>query len=367
MFGETSAAGPQTRYRLTWARLAFPKRCVVGKVPTRFYPTEAPLQTDQETRASGSWRLTIFTEEERLALYGLPDFDDFQRAEFLAFTEAERAVADKRKGQLERLHCLLQLGYFKAKHAFFDLARDAVPAEDIAFLADRYFPDLPAASFGLQTLRRRERDAQRAEIVRLFGFRLWSEADRAALVEAATELARRDVTPSFIGLELLGALKDRKIVRPGYTTLQSVISTALTVERKRLDLLVETALDAQTVKALRDLLVREGTLTELAALAELKKDARNFGHKMMTAERLKRATLAPLYQAAKSLLPTFGISQQNITRYADLALFYTIYDLRRMRAAQAHLYRPICTCCATRGSAFASSATTSSMPSTITC
>ena len=296
------------------------------------------MQTDQETRASGSWRLTIFTEEERLALYGLPDFDDFQRAEFLAFTEAERAVADKRKGQVERLHCLLQLGYFKAKHAFFDLARDAVPAEDIAFLADRYFPDLPAASFGLQILRRRERDAQRAEIARLFGFRLWSEADRAALVEAATELARRDVTPSFIGLELLGALKDRKIVRPGYTTLQSVISAALTVERKRLDLLVEAALDAQTVKALRDLLVREGTLTELAALAELKKDARNFGHKMMTAERLKRATLAPLYQAAKSLLPTFGVSQQNITRYADLALFYTIYDLRRMRAAQAHLY-----------------------------
>ncbi len=146
------------------------------------------------------------------------------------------------------------------------------------------------------------------------------------------------MTPSFVGLELLGVLKDRKIVRPGYTTLQSVISTALTVERKRLDLLVETALDAQTVKALRDLLVREGTLAELAALAELKKDARNFGHKMMTAERLKRATLAPLYQAAKSLLPTLGISQQNITRYADLALAYTIYDLRRMRPVQAHLY-----------------------------
>ncbi len=280
------------------------------------------MQFDQKTRASGDWRLTIFTAEERLALYGLPDFDDFQRAEFLAFTEAERAVADKHKGQVERLHCLLQLGYFKAKHAFFDLARDAVPAEDIAFLAGRYFPDIPAASVSLQALRRRERDVQRAEIARLFGFRLWSAADRAALVEAATKLSRRDVTPSFIGLELLGVLKDRKIVRPGYTTLQSVISTALTVERKRLDLLVETALDAQTVKALRDLLVREGTLAELAALAELKKDARNFGHKMMTAERLKRATLAPLYQAAKSLLPTLGISQQNITRYADLALVF---------------------------------------------
>lgn len=293
---------------------------------------------DQQTRTAGSRRLTIFTEEERLALYSLPDFNDFQRAEFLAFTGAELALADRRRGPVDRLHCLLQLGYFKAKHAFFDLATETVPAEDITFLADRYFPDTTIASVGIQRLRRRERDAQRAEIARVFGFRLWSETDRPALVEAATELARRDVTPSFIGLELLGILKDRKIVRPGYTTLQSVISTALTVERKHLDLLVETALDAQTVKALRDLLVREGTLIELAALAGLKKDARNFGYKMMTAERLKRATLAPVYQTAKSLLPTLGISQQNISRYADLALVYTIYDLRRMRPAQAHLY-----------------------------
>ena len=210
-----------------------------------------------------------------------------------------------------------------------------MPAEDIGFVAERYFPDIGVA---LRPLRSSELYAQRAEIARLFGFGLWSEGDRPALVEAATELARRDVTPSFLGLQLLAVLRDRKIVRPGYTTLQSVISTSLTAERKRLDHLVEAALDAQTVKALRDLLVRTETLPELAALAEIKKDASNFRYKIMTVERQKRATLAPLYQAAKALLPTLGISQQNIQRYADLALSYTIYDLRRMRPAQAHLY-----------------------------
>ena len=286
-------------------------------------------------RADSSKRLTIFTEAEKLALYGLPDFDDFQRAEFFAFSEEELALADRRRGDFERLHCLLQLGYFKAKHAFFDLTTDIVPAEDIGFVAERYFPDIGVA---LRPLRSSELYAQRAEIARLFGFGLWSEGDRPALVEAATELARRDVTPSFLGLELLAVLRDRKIVRPGYTTLQSVISTSLTAERKRLDHLVEAALDAQTVKALRDLLVRTETLPELAALAEIKKDASNFRYKIMTVERQKRATLAPLYQAAKALLPTLGISQQNIQRYADLALSYTIYDLRRMRPAQAHLY-----------------------------
>lgn len=219
------------------------------------------MGSDQPTRTAGSRRLTIFTAEERLALYGLPDFDDFQRAEFFAFAETELAVADRRRGPVDRLHCLLQLGYFKAKHAFFNLAAEAVPAEDVAFLADRYFPDLPAASVGLQRLRRRERDAQRAEIARLFGFRLWSGADRPAFVTTATELAKRDVTPSFLGLELLAVLKERRIIRPGYTTLQSVIAAALAAERERLNHLVETGIDAQTVTALRGLLAREETLS----------------------------------------------------------------------------------------------------------
>jgi hypothetical protein len=154
-------------------------------------------------RADSSKRLTIFTEAEKLALYGLPDFDDFQRAEFFAFNEEQLALADRRRGDFERLHCLLQLGYFKAKHAFFGLTTDMVPTEDIGFVAERYFPDVVVP---LRPLRPSELYAQRAEIARLFGFRLWSEVDRPALVEAATELARRDVTPSFIGLELLGVL-----------------------------------------------------------------------------------------------------------------------------------------------------------------
>jgi TnpA family transposase len=286
-------------------------------------------------RADSSRRLTIFTEAERAALYGLPDFDDFQRAEFLAFTEAELGLADGRRGPVERLHCLLQIGYLKAKHAFFDLAADVVPAEDVAFLAERYFPGMPAGSMGLGPVRRHERQEQRAGIARLFGFRLWSEDDRPVLIEAATDLARRDVTPSFIGLELLAVLKDRRIVRPGYTTLQSVIGGALAAERQRLEHLVENGLDANTTEALQKLLVRKETLSELAAL---KQDARNFGYKMMVVERQKRATLAPLYEVANVLLPALGISRQNIAHYADLALFYTIYDLRRMTPGRAHLY-----------------------------
>ena len=41
-------------------------------------------------------RLTILSDAEKVALYGLPDFDDFQRVEFLAMTDAERTLAGGR-------------------------------------------------------------------------------------------------------------------------------------------------------------------------------------------------------------------------------------------------------------------------------
>ena len=178
----------------------------------------------------------MLSPAERQALYGLPDFDDFQRAEFFAFTEAERALAERRKGPVEHLHCLLQIGYFKAKNAFFNFARKRCRPRTWPFWLNVTFP---ANSVTLQPLAEYEQYTQRAEIAKLFGYRLWSGTDRPTLVETAALLARRDVTPTFILIEILAFLKARKIVRPGYTTLQSIISDALTAERRRLGELIE--------------------------------------------------------------------------------------------------------------------------------
>jgi len=283
-------------------------------------------------RADRSKRLTVLSEAEKLALYGLPDFDDFQRAEFFALTEAERALVDRRKGLAERVWCLLQIGYFKAKRAFFRFSWQDVPPADIAFLIERYFPGTTLVP---QPIRANEHYAQRDQIAGLFGYRLWAETDRAEVAGKAGVLARRDVTATFILTELLALLTARRIVRPGYTTLQAIIGEVLMAERRRLEHLVEGALDKVALAALQGLLVREETLSELAAL---KQDAKHFGYRMMVMERQKRATLTPLYHSAKALLPKLDISQQNIAYYASLAHYYTIYDLRRLKPGQTHLY-----------------------------
>jgi hypothetical protein len=50
--------------------------------------------------ATQSDRLAILSDTEQFALYGLPDFDDGQRLEYLSLCEAELALAGSRPSLL---------------------------------------------------------------------------------------------------------------------------------------------------------------------------------------------------------------------------------------------------------------------------
>jgi hypothetical protein len=276
--------------------------------------------------------LTVLSDAEREALYDLPDFDDFQRAEYFSLTDEERSLAQRRNGIPEQILCMLQIGYFKAKQTFFNLSFSDVPQEDINFILRCFFSGV---LFSPRPIRQAEYYVQCNEIVKLYEYHLWSKDFTPQVTEKAAQLALHDVTPTFILTELVAFLNQQKIVRPGYTTLQAIIVDVLSAERKRLGGLIEEFLDEASISALKQLLVREDTLSELAAI---KQDSKSFSYQMMVVERQKRATLEPLYQIAKALLPKLKISQQNKNYYASLANFYSIYDLRRLKPGQTYLY-----------------------------
>jgi hypothetical protein len=102
------------------------------------------------------------------------------------------------------------------------------------------------------------------------------------LAQQAAQTVRRDVMPGFIAAELIVWLNEHKIIRPGYTTLQELVSEALSAERRRLGGLLAEVLDESAKTALGQLLVRDDTLSQLAAL---KQDAKDFGWRQMARER----------------------------------------------------------------------------------
>jgi len=157
----------------------------------------------------------IVSEAEKSALYGLPDLDDFQRAEYFALTAEELALAQQRDGLPGKIPCFLQIGYCKAKQAFFSFRLADLPGEDIGFLMRRYFP---GQVFRLKPVRKEEYYIQRKEILRLFGYRCWSREFLPRLEARAARLVMRDVTPAFVLTELIALLRQERIVRPGYNT-----------------------------------------------------------------------------------------------------------------------------------------------------
>ncbi|RZF23723.1 Tn3 family transposase [Paraburkholderia sp. UYCP14C] len=276
--------------------------------------------------------LTLLSELEREAFFRQPRFDEFQRSEYFTFTAEERALALQRKGWAEQLLCMLQIGYFKAARAFFSFTLEQCQ-EDADFLLARYFPE--QSRMAGRSVRRAEILVQRQAILRLSGYRFYAAQDQPPLADKTRQLVRRDVTPAFVVTELLAWLDQQRIVRPGYTTFQSVISAGLTEERQRLAGLIEAAMTDDAKQALERLLVREDALSGLAAI---KQDAKYFGPHMMSRERHKRAVLEPIYRVAESVPPKLEISRQNLDYYASLAHFYTVYDLRKLRPGQSALY-----------------------------
>ena len=197
--------------------------------------------------AAPNKRLTIMSEEERFALYGMPDFSESQQQEYFTFTNSEQQLMLSRSTLSAKVYCALQIGYFKAKQLFFDLPWDDISDEDIAFIMNMYFPE---QVFLAEPITSYERYTQIRHITNLYGYRLWAKEYTAQLYEYVIKTSKKDVAISFILAEVLQFLNGEKTVRPGYTTLQDIISNAVRSERERLGNIIFDAINEESKQAI---------------------------------------------------------------------------------------------------------------------
>lgn len=132
--------------------------------------------------------LTVLSDAEHEALYGLPDFDDRQQLDYLSLSEAELALAMSRPDIPAQVYCVLQIGYFKAKQAFFRYAWDEAD-DDTTFVLSRYFQ---GEAFDCKRITDHEHYTQRRLIAELLGYQLWSREFLAQLAQQAAQIVRRD-------------------------------------------------------------------------------------------------------------------------------------------------------------------------------
>jgi hypothetical protein len=252
--------------------------------------------------SSKNKRISMLSPLEEFAFYGFPDFNSEQRLTYFDFTEQEWDLVLKCPSLHTQVYCALQIGYFKAKNLFFNFSLEKIPQEDVLYILSQYFGNQTLHVF---TVTKHEHYLQRAEISRLFGYKIWSTQFLEVLTNQAYQCVKIEISPNFIAKELLGFLQNKKIIRPGYTTLQKIISYVLSEERQRLKLCLQTHLTESDQQGLKQLLVGDNTLSELASL---KKDAANFSFSIMQTELKKHAILKPRLFQHKRTKIAIGLS-----------------------------------------------------------
>lgn len=278
-----------------------------------------------------SRRLAILTADETQALFGLPNLMPDEREIFFSLDPAEAEMVASARSIDTKFFFLLQLGYFKISHQFFVFTWHDVAA-DRAYLMARYFPQETASS---RLPSKNTRLLQQKKILFGLQYRRFGNPEYRLLLEKARHLCKIHVQPRFLLTELLRILETERIAVPGYSTFQKIISLASNEEHSRLTTHIQQNVPLQVQNSLNALLTAEDSFYQLTAL---KKRAKDFKLNQIRQETQKHFATFPLYQFARSYLPTLEISNENIRYYAALAEYYPVHRLQHKTESQAQLY-----------------------------
>ena len=187
---------------------------------------------------SESRRLDILSAREITDLYGLPSFTDEERRLYFDLSESERAAVDALLPETA-LHFVLHIGYFKAKRQFFVYDIETV-RDDALHVLKQYFPNRSITSASPLSKTRRF-DLQQS-ILTLFSYQRCDSSAKATLENRARRTAMLSTQPITILRDALQYLENQRIVAPGYTFMQDVVSRAVTGERHRITGLLQNAM-----------------------------------------------------------------------------------------------------------------------------
>ncbi|MCF6247091.1 MAG: DUF4158 domain-containing protein [Desulfobacula sp.] len=279
-----------------------------------------------------SKRISILNQSEINELYEIPKFTDDERRWYFELHDNEPKLLLLSVSTKTKIDLILQLGYFKAKNQFFKYQLDETQ-KDIDYILNHYFDN---AHLVKARISREIKRQNKKRILNLLGFQYFRKTKYCEpLTTKAIELSRLSANPVFIFRELIEFVFKKKMTMPGYTTLQDIISKALTLEQQRIKRILKKGLSPEEGQSIFQLMQKKDSFY---AVTSLKKLPKNFKPKAIYQEIRHYQKYSSLYQIAKQLLPRLKISNNSIAYYADLVDHYTVQSLHRINEDQTCLW-----------------------------
>lgn len=293
------------------------------------------MKSKAELGEPASRRLSILTQAELQEIYQRPTFTKQERIYYLKMSPGEEKMMNSCLANVtSKVHFILQLGYFKFSFRFFKFTfNDTV--SDVEYVLQKYFPTTSTAKI-INTCNPKAVFNHRAIILELFQYRLPLPEDEDLFLQKARSLVFVDSNPKYIFKEIVRLAYSKKIILPGYTTLQDIISSAITEKEKQLFALIAARVDPGLKLQLNDLLAKESDTRYQLTL--IKSPQKSFTFGQANNERKKLDTLNPIFEKAKIILKEIGISNLAIKYYATMVDKNTIQHLAQFQGNKRYFY-----------------------------
>jgi hypothetical protein len=175
----------------------------------------------------------------------------------------------------------------------------------------------------------------RRTIAKLYDYQFCGRRERSLIEKIARNSAKVSSKPNFIFREIIHFLEAKRVILPGYSFPQDIISQSLINEEQRLNAILQNNLTSADIKKLDELLADTHGLYEIT---NLKREPKDFTLNEIRREIERGIKIKGLCETAKQILPLLEISNQSIAFYASLVAYYRVDKLKRFDNWTTYLY-----------------------------
>ena len=265
-------------------------------------------------------------------MYALPNFSHADREEYFSLDSEIKKIINISRLIEARIYFILLLGYFRSRPIIFNFSFGDVEA-DFDYIKHKYFNNKEASKVNLSPA---TKTILINKLLKYSVFSIYkSKKDKPSLIKRLNDVVKINLEPRYVFDECIAYFGQNRIALAGYTTLQDTISTVLSNERSRIELVLSENLTQSTKAILLKLLESNSTFTDLA---KLKKMAKDFSASQITQELKTHKIIRSLYPEIKVLIAELELSPKNLEYYASLVKHKSVYKLRRHNDNQTILY-----------------------------
>ncbi len=292
------------------------------------------FQMPDKSKTPHLGRLHILTSEEIQNIFHLPDFSDVERLLHFSLSETEFEVLTQTRSFASKLNFILQLGYFKVRRLFFNFEFSEVSG-DVEFIRQKYFSNEISEVSNLPKIAVNTLLKHHRIIAELYNYQFCDRRERNLIEKNARNSAKISIKPIFIFREIIHFLEVNRIILPGYSFLQDIVSQSLIAEEQRLKTILQNKLISPDIKRLNELF---SDSFELYEITNLKREPKDFTLSEIRREIERGVKIKELYQTGERILPLLEISNQSVAYYASLVSYYRVDKLKRFDNWTTYLY-----------------------------